>query len=362
MTVDANTTLKRIKLPQYTRKDLWVFAAVMPVIVLVYNSLLFGARYYTEFRVFAGASLATFFIMGSFWFLFTWIAVTLRNRFPKDNELLKRLLISIIVFILINALIVTILFRGYDYFHFLDYELNQIRYQWTLMAAAIFNVFTTILHEGVDSFDKWKKTLVETQQLKKEYMQSRLLGLKSQMNPHFLFNSLNSLSSLISENTDEAEKFLDEMSKVYRYLLRSDDRLVSLHTELQFLNSYFYLLKVRYGDGINLDLQLKEEQLRLQMPPLTLQLLVENTFTSNTISKEQPLNIRISSLGEHWLQIQHNLQQKIRISIPETEPAGLDNIVNKYRLLCRQTVAIRQTETQRIIHIPLIGEEENLAL
>lgn len=362
MTVGSNTTLKRIKLPQYTSKDLWVFAAVMPVIVLVYNSLLFGIRYFTESRVFWAATIATFLILGSFWFVFTAIAATLRNRFPGENELLKRMVISIIIFILINALIVTILFRGYDYFHFLDYELNQIRYQWTLMAAAIFNVFTTILHEGVDSFDKWKKTLVETQQLKKEYMQSRLLGLKSQMNPHFLFNSLNSLSSLISENTDDAEKFLDEMSKVYRYLLRSDDRLVTLQTELQFLNSYFYLLKVRYGDGINLDLQVKDEQLNLQMPPLTLQLLVENTFTANTISKEQPLNIRISSLGERWLQIQHNLQQKIRISIPESEPAGLDNIINKYRLLCRQAVAIRQTETQRIIHIPLLGEDETITL
>jgi two-component system LytT family sensor kinase len=362
MTVDANTTLRRMKLPQYSRKDLWVFVTVMPLIVVVYNTLLFGGRYFTELRIFLGSSLATLLIMSPFWFIFTWIAVTLRNRFPKDSQLMQRIVISIIVFILINAMIVTILFRGYDYFHFLDYELNQVRYQWTLLAAAIFNVFTTILHEGVDSFDKWKKTLVETQQLKKEYMKSRLLGLKSQMNPHFLFNSLNSLSSLISENTEDAEKFLNEMSKVYRYLLRSDDTLVPLETELQFLKSYFYLLKVRYRDGINLDLQIKEEQLKLQIPPLTLQLLVENTFTSNTISKDQPLQIRISSLGDRWLQIQHNLQQKIRINIPESEPAGLDNIVNKYRLLCRQTVAIRQTETQRIIHIPLIGEEETTVL
>jgi len=144
------------------------------------------------------------------------------------------------------------------------------------------------------------------------------------------------------------------MSKVYRYLLRSDDRLVTLGTELQFLQSYFYLLKVRYGDGIQLDLQVTEAQKDLLMPPLTLQLLVENTFTANTISKEQPLVIRISSLGERWLQILHNLQPKVRINLPES--AGLDNIVNKYRLLCRQTVAIRQTDTQRIIHIPLIEE------
>lgn len=362
MTVDANTTLKRMTLPQYTRKDLWVFWTVMPLIVVVYSSLLFGIRYYTEGRVFVWVTLCTASIMSCFWFLFTWIAVTLRNRFPHDKDLLKRIIISIFLFIIINAFMVTILFWGFDFFHFLDYELNQSRYQWTLLAAAIFNVFVTILHEGMDSFDKWKRTMVETQQLKKEYMQSRLLGLKSQMNPHFLFNSLNSLSSLIGEDTEAAEKFLDEMSKVYRYLLRSDDKLVTLATELQFLNSYYYLLKVRYSDGIDLRLEVDNSQSHLLMPPLTLQLLVENTFTSNVISKESPLVITISSFGDKWLQIQHNLQQKIRINIPESEPAGLDNIVNKYRLLCRQTVAIRQTEKERLIHIPLISEEDTAVL
>lgn len=358
MTVGAHTPLRRYTLPQYTRKDLWIFASVVPVIVLVYNSLLFGNRYFMEGRVFLWASLCTLLILGSFWFVFTAIAVTLRNRFPRDADLMKRMVLSIFLFIIINALIVTILFWGYDYFHFLNYELNQVRYQWTLLSAAIFNVFVTILHEGVDSFEKWKKTMLETQQLKKEYMQSRLLGLKSQMNPHFLFNSLNSLSSLISEDTETAEKFLDEMSKVYRYLLRSDDRLVTLGTEVAFLRSYAYLLKVRYGDGINIQLQIEEHQMSLMMPPLTLQLLVENTYTANIISKESPLVITISSLGEQWLQIQHNVQPKIRIGIQESEPVGLENIINKYRLLCRQTVSIRQTEKQRVIHIPLINEDE----
>ncbi len=277
MTVDAHSTLKRFTLPQYTRKDIWIFAAVVPVIVLVYNSLLFGARF-TEGRVFLWEP-GHLRDPGQFLVCIYLDCGDPAQPLPQDSDLMKRMLISIFLFILINALIVSILFWGYDYFHFLNYELNQVRYQWTLLSAAIFNVFVTILHEGVDSFDKWKKTMLETQQLKKEYMQSRLLGLKSQMNPHFLFNSLNSLSSLISENTEDAEKFLDEMSKVYRYLLRSDDRLVTLGTELQFLHSYYYLLKVRYGDGINIHLQVKEEQLSLLMAPLTLQLLVENTFT-----------------------------------------------------------------------------------
>lgn len=335
--------------------------AVAPVIVLVYNSFIFGNRYFSEGRVFVWASLCTLLILSCFWVLFTWIAVTLRNRFPNDRDLMKRMVISIFLFILINALMVTILFWGYDYFHFLNYELNQIRYQWTLLSAAIFNVFVTILHEGVDSFDKWKKTMLETQQLKKEYMQSRLLGLKSQMNPHFLFNSLNSLSSLISEDTVAAEKFLDEMSKVYRYLLRSDDKLIPLDTELHFLDSYSYLLKVRYGDGIHINRHITATQRRLSIPPLTLQLLVENTFTTNTISKDSPLVITISSLGERWMQIQHNVQPKVRIGIHEAESVGLENVVNKYRLLSGQAVSIRLTEKQRIIHIPLIDGEETMA-
>ncbi|WP_276482454.1 sensor histidine kinase [Paraflavitalea pollutisoli] len=361
MTVNTHSTLLRLSLPQYTRKDLWIFAAVVPVIVLVYNSLIFGNRYFSEGRVFVWASLSTLLIISGFWFLFTRIAVLLRYRFPHDNDLMKRMVISIFLFILINALIVTILFWGYDYFHFLNYELNQVRYQWTLLSAAIFNVFVTILHEGVDSFDKWKKTMLETQQLKKEYLQSRLLGLKSQMNPHFLFNSLNSLSSLIGEDTQAAEKFLDEMSKVYRYLLRSDDKFVTLDTELQFLDSYSFLLKVRYGDGIHINRHITAAQRKLMMPPLTLQLLVENTFTNNTISKESPLVITISSLGEQWMQIQHNVQPKIRIGIQEGEDLGLENVVNKYRLLSGQAVTIRQTEKQRVIHIPLIDGEETLA-
>src|SRR5687767_4714099 len=102
MTVDAHTPLRRFTLPQYTRKDLWIFAAIVPLIVLVYNSLLFGNRFFTEGRVFLWSSLSTFLVLSAFWFVFTFIAVTLRNRFPKDSELVKRMLISIFVFIIVN--------------------------------------------------------------------------------------------------------------------------------------------------------------------------------------------------------------------------------------------------------------------
>src|SRR5215217_6801615 len=149
------------------------------------------------------------------------------------------------LFILVTALATTLFFWIYKTVHFPGADFNAANYQTALLLGAGVNVFVTFIHEAVSRFEKWKAVLVENEQLKKEYMQSQLLGLKSQINPHFLFNSLNSLSCLINDDEQEAELFLDEMSKVYRYLLRNnDEELVSLHTELDFIRSYFYLLKV----------------------------------------------------------------------------------------------------------------------
>jgi LytS/YehU family sensor histidine kinase len=199
--------------------------------------------------------------------------------------------------------------------------------------------------------------MVETEQLKKEYMQSQLLGLKSQVNPHFLFNSLNSLSSLISENQQEAEKFLDEMSKVYRYLLRnSDDQLVTLDTELQFVRSYFYLLKARYSDGIRLSLQVSEDFLYKSLPPLTIQMLVEAAYNQNTVSKDRPLHIEIRSLESGWLQIKNNIEKKV--ADENVDLSGLENVANKFRLLCQQNIVINKTAEHHTIELPLISQTE----
>jgi LytS/YehU family sensor histidine kinase len=122
------------------------------------------------------------------------------------------------------------------------------------------------LHEGVSRFERWSANLEETEALKKTVKQSRLLGLKSQVNPHFLFNCLNSLSSLINESTNEAENFLNEMSKVYRYMLRNDeDLLVQLDKELHFL-SHIMPLKARYGEGIEMHININEEDKNYLLP------------------------------------------------------------------------------------------------
>lgn len=347
-----------MKLPQYTRQDLKIFLGVMPLIVIIFNVLLFGKRYFTELKTFCLASLATFIIIACLWQSLTWVAVTVRNRFSKDAELIKRMGIAIFLIILISWLTMTIIFLGYDHFHFLGYELNEGRYQWSLAVTAIINIFVTFLHEGVSGFEKWKSTLVETEQLKKEYMRSQLLGLKSQVNPHFLFNSLNSLSSLINENQEEAEKFLDEMSKVYRYLLRnSDDQLVQLDTELQFIQSYFYLLKARHGDGVELLIAVKEAERKKFLPPLTLQILLEAAFNLNAIHKNHPIKVEISSLDNGWFEIKNNIEKKLAGDVADDQ-AGIANVANKFRLLCHQSIVIQDTGTHSIMQVPLIPNAE----
>ncbi|RYF99291.1 MAG: hypothetical protein EOO02_17215, partial [Chitinophagaceae bacterium] len=292
------------RLPKYTGKDVYLFWCVVPLLTILLNIAMFGNRYFHEIPVIVLATVTSLALLSGLWILLSSVAVMTRTHFSGERTPVRRVVTTICLFIIITALYLTIIHWLYDSTDFLSFEFNEKRYRWTLIIGIILNTFITLLQEGIAGFEKWKATMVETEQLKKEYMQSQLLGLKSQVNPHFLFNSLNSLSSLISEDQDEAEKFLDEMSKVYRYLLRnSDDQLVSLDVELQFVKSYFHLLKARYADGISLDFEIDPKDLVMKLPPLTLQMLIEAAYNQNVISKDRPLTIRISSIPGGWLRV-----------------------------------------------------------
>jgi LytS/YehU family sensor histidine kinase len=193
----------------------------------------------------------------------------------------------------------------------------------------------------------------ETEQLKKENLQTQLDSLKQQVNPHFLFNSLNTLSYLISEDAEKAEEFLDEMCKVYRYLLRTNENeLTSLGTELQFIRSYFHLLKTRYGDCLHLHLAIAPGHEQSLLPPLTLQLLVENAVKHNIIHKEQPLTVHISTEPSGQLTVKNNLQKKVQVVA--SNQVGLTNIASKFSLLKQPDIRVEQTETEFLVTVPLI--------
>jgi LytS/YehU family sensor histidine kinase len=204
----------------------------------------------------------------------------------------------------------------------------------------------------------WQYTYEQNEQLKKNKLQHQLDTLKSQINPHFLFNSLNSLSMLIHDNPRQAETFVDEISSVYRYLLRANDQeLTSLSRELQFIKSYFQLLKTRYGAGIDLHVVVDEEQLYHRIPPLTLQLLVENAVKHNVILPESPLVVEILTRGTSLI-VQNNLQRK-NTAVPSNK-VGLANIATKYRLLGQRDISIREDAGRFVVTLPLLANQTEI--
>ena len=170
------------------------------------------------------------------------------------------------------------------------------------------------------------------QRLEGEKMAVQLRAMQAQVNPHFLFNSLNTLSSLIDESPRQAGDFVDELSSVYRYLLRANETpLTTLRDELAFIQSYYHLLKTRHGRGLHLDLRVAEQHLDAQLPPLTLQLLVENAVKHNVVLPDQPLTIRIFTDPAGQLVVENNLQRKNTRVL--SNGVGLSNILTQYRML-----------------------------
>ncbi|MDB5196872.1 MAG: hypothetical protein JWP88_1243, partial [Flaviaesturariibacter sp.] len=339
-----------------TTKDHSILVFSMLPLTLLLNYILFGDRYITESLLFLATTIVTFVVLGSSFLLYSAIAIVLRNRFADESLNNRRLAISIGLFFLLSYILMTLLFRGYAVFNFFGYRYNDGDFAKGFTSMAVSNVFLTFLNEGVSRFEIYKIMSKQTEQLRKEYMQSQLLGLKSQMNPHFLFNSLNTLSSLINEDADEAELFLDEMSKVYRYLLRNtDEYLVTLETELGFIRSYCYLLQARHGEALQVSMQVPAAVKEGLLPPLTLQMIFENIINHNTISKQTPLFITIKSTGR-GIVITNSIQS--RINGPQEENEGLENISNKFKLIAGRDILVEASATERQIHLPLLQKEE----
>ncbi|GAB3998549.1 hypothetical protein GCM10028807_46540 [Spirosoma daeguense] len=223
----------------------------------------------------------------------------------------------------------------------------------TIPGALLFSVVIVGTQESVYYFGRLLKSEKEAEALKKENLQTQLDSLKQQVNPHFLFNSLNTLSYLIGDDPEKAEDFLNELCKVYRYLLRSNEHeLTDLSTELQFIRSYFHLLKTRYGDNLQLTIAIDSSFEAYLLPSLTLQLLIENAVKHNVIDKRQPLLVAVSTHSDGHLTVKNNLQKKPQ-HLPSTK-VGLRNIATKFQLLNQGNILIQETNDTFAVTIPLI--------
>jgi len=353
-----------LKLPRYTSKDYLVLGLIVLPLSVIINSIIFQNRQFENWSVFLFTTGVTAAVFSLDFITCGAVAVLLKRRFPSEKQVSQRLFWMITVFISFTGLFLYFLFKGYELFPFLDYRFNEAGFIWAYLGMAIVNIFLTFLHEGIARYENWKTNLAETEEMQKVYRQGRLLGLKSQVSPHFLFNSLNSLSSLIHEDEKQGIKFLDEMSKVYRYMLQNDEEpLVPLRTELGFLDSYVYLLQARHCDALRIDTSIRESDKDKWIPPLTLQAVTEDIMAQNTVCRETPLRISLFTDAAGHFVIMHNVNPKI--SAEPNEHSGLncgclDNIVNKYRLLNQPGLLIEEGTGYRTVRLPLITQNEEV--
>jgi len=203
-------------------------------------------------------------------------------------------------------------------------------------------------------YKKSQENKVKEQKIIAGTASAKFESLKNQIDPHFLFNSLNVLSSLIEENPDNAQRFTSSLSKVYRYVLEQKDKeLVSVEEELSFSKTYMNLLKMRFENSVFYEVA-ETKNLEAKVVPLSLQLLLENTVKHNIASESKPLHIRIYEKGE-YLVIENDYQKKEVLQ--DRKGVGLQNIISRYSIITNRKVKIEQTEQHFRVQIPMLTKQ-----
>lgn len=224
-------------------------------------------------------------------------------------------------------------------------RLNFFIYFFILIMLLIVSRTMVLLHQS-------KLDAIEKAQLKQQSIQNELLALKNQLNPHFLFNSLNSLSLLVREDQKSAGKFINKLSFLYRYILQSKDRnLVSIKEELKLIESYVFLIKQRYRDNFKAKIAIDDKLFQQKIPALALQLLVENSVKHNEISKENPLLVEIFS-EDDYIVVKNKLQK--RTGAIESTHTGLSNLNKRFELLVRKNILIENDSSYFIVKLPIV--------
>ncbi len=222
--------------------------------------------------------------------------------------------------------------------------------------AVIFNLAIVAMYEGAYLFKQWRTALIETERLQKENIRSQFETLRTQINPHFLFNSLNTLVGIVQTNPEQAVVFIKEFAKVYRNVLdHKDSLLITLEDELKLINSFVFLQKIRFGDNLKVDIQVDKAKLHFLLPPFSLQLLIENALKHNVVSSKKPLTISIKNESDYLI-VSNNLQKRLNEEEDNSTGIGLKNLKTRYEMISLIEPEFVQTEAEYIAKIPLINE------
>lgn len=223
----------------------------------------------------------------------------------------------------------------------------------TLTYTSLINLLFHLVNAVVYFMKKYKNKQLEAEELLRMNTQAQLQSIRSQINPHFLFNNLNVLSSLVLTDKSEANSFIEAFSKVYHYILRNQDKeLIQLQKEIDFLEPYMYLLQQRFPNSVELKTEIDDRWKNTYVVPVALQMLVENAIKHNVLSTKTPLQIKIKANGTNSIEITNNLHPKIN-----KEPSsniGLTNINQRYELVTGKQIKVSSSEHEFKVLLPLI--------
>lgn len=291
----------------------------------------------------------------SMWFLLRYELIFLRKKFPKISQTLKRNIYLALYGLLITGVICTVMgFLSAFIFDKLGVTIKgtgfnalYIVYAY-MLSLSIFAVYEAVYFAG-----KYKRAVEERERLKTMHVQTELENLRNQINPHFLFNSLNTLMNLIPKDPDRAMSYLNKLSKFYRYSVnKKDDTAVSINREVKNAKIYADLLHERFGNSIEIEFKGHMPE-SAKILPMTLQLLIENAVKHNIVSKSKPLKIEIyPDMNGEYIFVKNNLQKKIQ-AVSSTG-MGLRNIKDRFTYMTDKKVRVNESAESFEVAIPII--------
>ncbi len=288
----------------------------------------------------------------SYWFCFRNFVIFVRKKYPGFEHTRKRIVLAF-VFVIIAGVIVSAIVGGC--LIVLTGKIKEVTLIEGYIATYFTSFFVISIYEGIYLYAQNRRTLMKSEELKREHIKSELQGLRNQINPHFLFNSLNTLISIIPEDQKLAESFLIKLSSVYRYTLENrDDQLVRLKQELKFIESYIFLLKERFKNNFSVSIEVSDEMMDKYVVPMSLQLLFENVIKHNVLSSKDPLSVKVYVDSMNNLVVQNNIQLK-KQTMPSTG-VGLANISTRISFFTDRQLKVNSNEEYFEVSMPLIDK------
>ena len=338
--------------------------AIISLILLLGASIYF---YVQEPPVEQSPEISPVYYLAATWvfsvILFLWVGnygiyLLFDRTMPWQDNMAKRLNLQLLVSGLYTLIVVNATYyifkAGFTLLPPDMYQMVLLNIYGILFLIPVFSIFF-----GIYFMVKWKKVTIEKNTLEKENMLSELKALKSHIDPHFLFNNLNILSSLIEPQNEAALDFLDNFAEVYRYVLKNKDtEVVSLSTELDFMEAYLHILEKRFDKQLFIKSEVNTRLRNKMITTMALQILVENTIKHNKLSARAPLCVEIFNQGEKFLVVKNNIQKKSQKSGNPGE-TGLNNLRKRFSYVTDREMEVIDDGSFFTVRIPLLSLEKS---